>query len=689
MTPPSNGTGAVGGHGVVVQAHTIHGSVAVHTAPAEAPPWQLPAVRRLVDREEVTAALDAAWESRQDTPLWVALQGPPGSGKTAVAVAWIHRRRHAWPDGALYAGLGGADPAPVLRAWLTALGHPRPPRRAADLVAAWRTATARARLAVVVDEATDPEVAAELLPAGPGCAGIVLGTADLTGLVAHAAAHLALPPLPDEAARALLLHLVPRPVPPQVVAAAVAAAAGSPRVVTLTAALLARDPRPSALPPRQEPAVPDRLSDLLDRMPPADARTAALAAAHPGPTLTGHTLAALARTPPEQARQVLEALVAAGVATEYPPADEAAPARYALAAQTRPALEAALEAAAAAAARADLAEHYRLRAAAADLALNPHRWRVDQQGQDLARAAQQGTPWFADTGQALRWVGAELADITALAAALVRDGHRAPWQLAEHLGTALVALKPWEAMRELYPLGLAAARAEGHRVATALMLQRLATVTDQDPERGRALHRALLLYTAAGHRPGIASAQQTLGDHAAQTGDLARAEGLYRQSIDAHHEIGRRRGAAISERKLGEVLARRGRTADALSAFDRAHTTLTLLPEPDHYQAARCAHAAAAAILDDGSAPDALVQDVERKLGRCLEEAARAGRVHQQAGMHQLLARIAARRGDTGAARAALVRARDLLTPTGHPDLGNITAALADLDSPGPGAGTR
>lgn len=396
-----------------------------------------------------------------------------------------------------------------------------------------------------------------------------------------------------------------------------------------------------------------RLAALLDTMGPGHARVAALATAHPGPTLTAATLAALADTTPAAAREVLATLVAAGAADERRTATEQAPARYALAGQARPAL----------AARADpddvdraldrLAEHYRLRAAAADAQLNPWRWRADEDGAARARTAQEhdGAPWFADEGAALGWVAAELAALAALATRLAEDGHPAPWWLADHLATALVALKPWEVMAALYPLGLAAAQDEGHQVATALMLQRVATVTDDPGARKRHLDRALILYTAAGHHPGMASALQTLGDHAAQTQELTRAEGLYRESIDAHRQIGRARGAAISERKLGEVLADQGRLVDALELFTRARATLTGLPDADLYQAGRCAQAAAAALLDGEPDPDTL-KATEDMLRRSLADAARGGRIHQQAGMHHQLSRIAARRGDTAAARA-------------------------------------
>ncbi|MET8679829.1 BTAD domain-containing putative transcriptional regulator [Streptomyces sp. NPDC004647] len=118
--------------------------------------------------------------------------GPAGVGKTACAVQWAHLYGHAFPDGQLFADLGGfgegdeAQPAEVLREFLLGLGTPPAhiPPSAEAASALFRSIVAGRRLLVVLDNARSSAQVRPLLPGGPDCATLVTSRSRLDGLVA-------------------------------------------------------------------------------------------------------------------------------------------------------------------------------------------------------------------------------------------------------------------------------------------------------------------------------------------------------------------------------------------------------------------------------------------------------------------------------------------------------------------------
>ncbi|WP_348541395.1 ATP-binding protein [Streptomyces sp. SAI-090] len=132
-------------HGPSVQARDIHGGVHFHHAtPAPPPPHpvprQLPPVTaRFVGREADRRALDVLWAERSAHAAQVlVVSGLAGVGKTTLAAHWLHEHADSFPDGQLYADLGGrstladgapVSPATVLEAFLVALGASSVPKR--------------------------------------------------------------------------------------------------------------------------------------------------------------------------------------------------------------------------------------------------------------------------------------------------------------------------------------------------------------------------------------------------------------------------------------------------------------------------------------------------------------------------------------------------------------------------------
>jgi DNA-binding SARP family transcriptional activator len=138
--------------------------------------------------EQITALLGAG---NAAAARLVVVAGPPGVGKTTVAVHAAHRLVDRFPDGQLFVDLGGYGAAPprtteeAVAHFLRALGMPPEglPRRLDDAIATYRSLTAGRRLLIVLDNVNSPAQVRTLLPGSPTCAVVVTSRHELAGLL--------------------------------------------------------------------------------------------------------------------------------------------------------------------------------------------------------------------------------------------------------------------------------------------------------------------------------------------------------------------------------------------------------------------------------------------------------------------------------------------------------------------------
>jgi hypothetical protein len=166
--------------------------------PRQLPPAPVAFVGRRLELDLLERILDRSRPA--GVPGIVAVHGPAGAGKSALATVAAHRVATQYPDGQLFvdfAGPGPRDNASLLGRLLLDLGQPAG-HDAADpneAVLRWRSVLAPRRVLIVLDNAESEAQIEPMLPAGTGCGVIVTSRHVFGGL--PAACRVGLGPLGD------------------------------------------------------------------------------------------------------------------------------------------------------------------------------------------------------------------------------------------------------------------------------------------------------------------------------------------------------------------------------------------------------------------------------------------------------------------------------------------------------------
>ncbi|WNV89451.1 tetratricopeptide repeat protein [Umezawaea sp. Da 62-37] len=156
-----------------------------------AAPWALPPdVPDLTGRDEELRLLTAAATAGRQTEV-VVVHGPPGAGKTTIAVHLAYRLAEQFPDGCLFVDLRGMDarpvpPGEVMHKVLRTLGvaDERVPSREDERAELYRAELRSRSTALVLDNAADEAQVRPLLATGSGSLVLITSRQTLGGLEA-------------------------------------------------------------------------------------------------------------------------------------------------------------------------------------------------------------------------------------------------------------------------------------------------------------------------------------------------------------------------------------------------------------------------------------------------------------------------------------------------------------------------
>lgn len=181
-----------------VQVGTVEGSVHLTTGnPEILIPHQLPpSTRHFVARQAELDLFTALMEDDDASAICV-VDGPPGVGKTALAVHWAHSMQSCFPDGQIYVDLHGFDnrqgpvePDDVTKIVLETLVDPRMvPLRQEARIAQLRSLLYGRRILLLLDDARTSDQVEAVLPGSLGCFTLVTSRERLDGLVSRYGAY--------------------------------------------------------------------------------------------------------------------------------------------------------------------------------------------------------------------------------------------------------------------------------------------------------------------------------------------------------------------------------------------------------------------------------------------------------------------------------------------------------------------
>jgi DNA-binding SARP family transcriptional activator/tetratricopeptide (TPR) repeat protein len=608
-----------------LQAGGIPGPAPTPPAPASVrpSPCQLPAdIVDLTGREKAVATLvdllGRGGHPDRSATIVAAIVGPPGVGKTTLAVHVAHRLRSQFPDGQLYVNLRGAEARPldsydVLLQFLTAMGVNGDvvPEDADERAGLYRSLLADRRVLVVLDNATDEAQVRPLLPGSPGCAVIVTSRAPLGVIPAHT---LALDVLtPGQAVELLAAILGQNRVAAEPAAARsiVDLCSGLPLALRIAGAKLATKPH------WRLAKLAGRLGDerrRLDELRAGDLEVRAsfalsyqsrsederrlfrLLGLLQSPDFSAWAAAALLDAPTAVAEELLERLVEAQL-LQAAGDDGAGPDRYRFHDLLRVFARAHLEEESAQAQRAALERVLGAQLALAREACSA-RWPVEA-SEVLPGGATRWLPDHASIHAAadnpIGWFQAELPGLLAGVRQACEAGlDEVAWELACVLTSPLMDRCDWRSWRSTLELALAACHRAGNRFGAAQVLRSLGEFYLQTERYERAVasyDKSRTTFRDLGEQSGEALALMGLGFSFTKCGDLDQAATCFDRCLAHFEAAGRQHGIAVTVRGLADVHRLAGRLDQAANCYQRCLELFVGLAVPDHEAAALLAYA--------------------------------------------------------------------------------------------------
>ncbi|MEU4950898.1 tetratricopeptide repeat protein [Streptomyces lavendulae] len=588
--------------------------------------------------------------------------GRPGSGRTALAEAFVREVAPQYPDGLLRVRLttpGGESVATerAVRTLLEGLGRATPPGACEDdLSAALREALAGRRAILLVDDAADPQQVDALLPDTPECLVVVTAEGPLTGIPDVRPCTLG--GLETPSAVELLTRLIGDTrvtVDPRAAEGLAEECGGQPAALALAGGWLAAHPKAGVadvakqlhdMPAGTAGPLARTFRLVYESLPQPAQRTLRLLPLAPAGILDSHTASALAGCSVAAAQSTLEDFAGLGLVRH------AADGMFLLPGCLAPLIQALLEAkerpAEVQLARARMLERtVRLLTSCRAMA---------EEDEDLLRERLDGLPRalrFPDRRSAATWLDTRLPALTAAAQLAVADGGldtlarrlvaalvRA---LAAHRGTGAAAPE----LYGLHRLILDVAERRGlHRERAAALLN----LADLDAETGRteeALERyrsALEAGKAAADPYATGRAMESVGGAYQELADWPRASDWFGRALSHALARGERADEARLYGRLGNVHTYAGRYGEALRSWRAAAAGYRRLADvPGQAKA-----------LSEMARVQEYAGRPSESLHTCrdaIELARRAGDLRLQAALQVRLADTLDRLGDPAAAR--------------------------------------
>jgi tetratricopeptide (TPR) repeat protein len=581
--------------GAAVQARDVHGGIHVYQSrPALPTPSQLPPPVHLCGRSRDLAALDAASSGRT-----VIITGPPGIGKTALAVRWGHARRDRYPDGQLYADLHGHSPegpvlpTEILAGFLGALGvlPENLPGDLAGLTALYRSLTSDRRLVVVLDDAISAAQVRPLLPTSTESTALITSRWRLASLIVAGARMVQLDRLESAEAIELLSYVLGEdriaveraaadelaglcayfPLPLCISAARLVVRPRW-RISQLVHELRLEQRRLSAFAVEEDLAVRAALDLSYRALPVQAARMYRMMSLFPGASFGSQLAAATTAMPVNAASRLLGVLVDANML------DDAVGGRYRYHDLIK------LHALA----TAEEEETDAVRSAALRRMLDWCLAAVAQASQIIAPSERSQMPAFpyrpteplrlSNDSDALDWLEQELPNLTA--AVSFASDHGYPdiaWQIVDALWPLFLRRGHYPVRLVLDRIGLVAARRSGDVAAEAKMLGRyglILTSVRRLDEAAECYNQALAIWSDEGNGRGIASSLRRLGLVEHTRGRIEEALDAYRRSLDAYERLGESRATALMLTDIGSALIDADRAIESVEYLRRAEEIL-------------------------------------------------------------------------------------------------------------------